>query len=221
MIKILVADDHAIMREGLKRILENTVDIQVTGEASNGLEVLSEVKENDYDVVLLDISMPDLNGLDIMKQLIMEQPGMRVLILTTHSEEQYAVRAFRAGASGYLTKVSATGELVAAIRKVSLGKKYVSSSLAEELTAFLKDGLDILPHEKLSKREYQVLCMIAYSKEVREIADELCLTVKTVRTYRNRILKKMRIKNNTELTLYAIENHLVEREIHRTESESG
>ena len=215
MIKILVADDHAIMREGLKSIIDDVVDIEVTGESSTGRDVLSKVRENEFDVVLLDLSMPDGNGLDILSQLKKERPDLNVLILTTHPEEQYAIRSLRAGAAGYLTKVSAANELITAIRRVAGGRRYISSSLAEELTDFLQDGVNKLPHEKLSKREYQVLCLIANNKDMKEIGDEMCVAVKTVRTYRNRLLSKMNMKNNTELTLYAIENNLVDRGLFR------
>jgi len=210
MIRILVADDHAIVREGLKKILAQTSDMVVTDEASNGQEVLDKVWENDYNVVLLDISMPGRNGLDILKQIRSERPELAVLVLSMHPEEQYAVRVLRAGASGYLTKASASDELIAAIRKVSLGRKYVTSSLAEKLAFDLEMDAEKLLHETLSDREYQVMCMIARGKTVREIAQELSLSGKTISTYRSRILEKMKMKNNAQLTHYAIQNRLVE-----------
>jgi len=210
MIRVLIADDHPIVREGLKQIIAETSDMVVANEASNAQEVLDKVWESDYSVVLLDISMPGRSGLDILKQLKSERPELPVLILSVHPEEQYAVRVLRAGASGYLTKESAPDELIAAIRKVSLGRKYVSSSLAEKLAFDLEIEAEKPLHETLSDREYQVLCMIAQGKTVKEIAEELSLSVKTISTYRSRILEKMRMNNNAQLTHYAIKNRLVE-----------
>jgi two-component system invasion response regulator UvrY len=210
MIKILVADDHAVVREGLKQILSETPDMVVAGEASSGQEVLNKVRKNNYDVVLLDISMPGRGGLDVLKQLKDEKPGLPVLILSIYPEEQYAVRALRAGASGYLTKESASDELIAAIRKISQGRKYVSASLAEKLAFDMEINAEKPTHEMLSDREYQVMCMIAKGKTIKEIAGELSLSVKTISTYRSRILDKMRMKNNAELTYYAIKNKLVD-----------
>lgn len=210
MIKILIADDHAIVREGLKQILAETPDMVVADEASNGQEVLNKVWEKEYHVVVLDISMPGISGLDILKQLKSQRPRLPVLVLSMHPEEQYAVRVLRAGASGYLTKQSVPDELITAIRKVSLGMKYVSSSLAEKLASDLGIEAEKPLHETLSDREYQVMCMIASGKTVREIADELFLSVKTISTYRSRILEKMKMKTNAELTHYAIKNQLVD-----------
>ncbi len=210
MIKILVADDHAVVREGVKQILSETADMVVAAEASSAQEVLNKVWENNYDLVLLDISMPGRGGLDVLKQLKDEKPGLPVLILSIYPEEQYAVRALRAGASGYLTKESAPDELIAAIRKISQGGKYVSASLAEKLAFDMEIGAEKPPHEMLSDREYQVMCMIAKGKTVKEIAGELSLSVKTISTYRSRILDKMRMKGNAELTRYAIKNSLIE-----------
>ncbi|MBI4825626.1 MAG: response regulator transcription factor [Nitrospirae bacterium] len=209
MIKILIVDDHAIVREGLKQILSETSDIVVTGEANNGQEALEKVWHNKYDVVLLDISMPGRNGLEILKQIKHDNPALQVLILSVSPEEQYAVRALKAGASGYLTKESTPNELIAAIRKVSSGKKYVSSSLAERLACHLEAKSEDSLHESLSDREYEVMCMIASGKAVKEIAESLCLSVKTISTYRSRILEKMEMKNNAQLTHYAISNRLV------------
>lgn len=210
MLRILITDDHPIVRQGLRQIITETSDIVVADEASNGWEALSKVRASYYDVVLLDISMPGLHGLDIIRQLKNEKPGLPVLILSIHPEEQYAVRAFRAGASGYLTKESAPDELLAAIQKVSIGGKYVSSSLAEKLASDLETGAEQLPHETLSDREYQVMCMIAVGKTVTKIAEELSLSAQTVSTYRSRILGKMRMRNSAELTYYAIKNRLVD-----------
>jgi two-component system invasion response regulator UvrY len=210
MIKILVADDHAIVREGLKQIISETPDMVVAAEASSTQEVLNKVWEDNYDVVLLDISMPGRGGLDVLKELKDEKPKLPVLILSIYPEEQYAMRALKAGASGYLTKESAPDELIAAIKKISQGRKYVSASLAEKLAFEMEIGTEKPPHEMLSDREYQVMCMIAEGKTIKEIAGELSLSVKTISTYRSRILEKMRMKNNAELTHYAIKNHLVE-----------
>ena len=209
MLKILIADDHPVFRRGLKQIIAETTDIVVADEAADGLEVLNKVKVGDFDVVLLDISMPGKTGIDVLAQLKYERPKLPVLMLSMHPEEQYAVRALRAGASGYLTKESAPDELVAAIRKVSTGGKYVSSSLAERLASLLQKA-EQLPHDILSRREYQVMCLMASGKTVSEIAKELSLSVKTISTYRSRILEKMKMKNNAELTRYAINNSLID-----------
>jgi DNA-binding NarL/FixJ family response regulator len=209
MLKILIADDHAIVRQGLKQIVTETPDMIVAGEASNGQELLSKIQENDYDVVVLDITMPGRDGIDVLKQLRSERPELPILMLSIHPEEQYALRALKAGASGYLTKESAPDELVVAIRKVSRGGKYISSSLAEKLAFELEVGREQAPHETLSDREYHVMCLIASGKTVMEIAQELSLSEKTISTYRSRILEKMKMKNNAELTYYAIKNQLV------------
>jgi DNA-binding NarL/FixJ family response regulator len=210
MIKILIADDHAVVREGLKQIISETSDMRVTDEANNGQEVLNKVSEQHYDVVLLDITMPGRSGLDVLKQLKSKKPKLPVLMLSVHPEEQYAVRTLKAGASGYLTKGSATDELIAAIRKISTGKKYVSSSLAEKLAFDLDLDHEKPRHEILSDREYQVMSMIASGKTVKEIADELSLSVQTISTYRSRILEKMKMKNNAEIIYYAVKQGLVE-----------
>ena len=210
MLRILIADDHPVVRRGLKQIIAETSDIVVAGEATNGWEVLSKVRAANYDVVLLDITMPGMDGVDVLAQLKHEKSKLPVLMLSMHPEEQYAVRALRVGASGYMTKESAPDELVVAIRKVSTGGKYVSSSLAERLASVLQENAEKLPHESLSLREYRVLCMIASGKTVSEIAKELSLSVKTISTYRFRILEKMKMKNNAELIHYAINNHLVD-----------
>ena len=210
MIKMLVADDHAIIRQGLKQILTETSDIVVADEASNGKEALNQAMEKDYDVIVLDITMPDRSGLDILKELKERKPNLKVLILSMHPEEQYAVRALRAGASGYLTKDSMPDELIAAIRRVVLDRKYVSSSLAEKLAIELETGVERPLYQGLSDREYEIMLMIASGKRVTEIANELYLSVKTVGTYRSRILRKMKMKNNAELTRYSLENRLLD-----------
>ena len=209
MLKILIADDHPVFRRGLKQIIAETTDMVVAGEATNGWEVLSKVSTGDYDLVLLDISMPGKDGMDVLTQLKKERPALLVLMVSMHPEEQYAVRALKAGASGYLTKESAPDELIVAIRKVSTGRKYVSSALAERLAALLQEDAEVLPHEVLSSREYQVMCMIASGKTLKEIAEELSLSIKTISTYRSRILEKMKLRNNAELIHYAVKNRLV------------
>jgi len=209
MLKILIADDHPVVRRGLKQIIADSGDMAVGDEAADGWEVLSKVRASDYDVVLLDVAMPGIDGLDVLTQLRHEKPRLPVLMLSMYPEEQFAIRAFRAGASGYVTKESAPDELVGAIRKVSTGGKYVSSALAEKLALDLERGGKQPPHETLSDREYQVMSLIASGKTVTGIARELSLSVKTISTYRSRILEKMNLKNNAELTNYAIKNGLI------------
>lgn len=209
MIKLLIADDHAVVREGVKQIVQDSRDIVVVSEAGNGQEVLKIIEEQEIDVVLLDISMPGRSGLDIMKQLKKLKPELHILILTMHPEEQYAIRAFKAGASGYLNKKSVPDELLTAIRKVSKGRKYFSSSLAEDLVSYLLTEKEGMPHEYLSDREYEVMCLIASGKTVKEIASEMKLSVKTISTYRSRLLTKMNMTTNAELTQYSIQNSLV------------
>lgn len=209
MIRLLVADDHALVRSGIKHTVQMTKDIVVADEARNGQEVLEKVRKSDIDVVLLDISMPGRDGLDILKELRTRKPSPAVLILSIYPEELYAVRAIRSGAAGYLTKDSAPDELIAAIRRVSEGGKYVTASLAEKLAASLGSPEAGQQHDLLSDREYQIMCMIASGKTPTQIAGELSLSIKTISTYRARILAKMNMKNNAEITRYAIENKLV------------
>ena len=209
MIKILIADDHTIVREGLKQIVANTVGLVVTGEAANGQETLELVRKDNFDVILLDIAMPEKDGLAILKQLKLEKSELPVLVLSMYPEEQYAVRALKMGAAGYLTKVSAPDELIKAIKKISTGKKYISDSLAEKLALDLDVDTEKPPHECLSDREFQVMCMIASGKTVKKIAEELSLSVNTISTYRVRVLDKMKMTTNSELTHYAIKNQLV------------
>ena len=210
MIRALIADDHAVVRQGLKQILGDTPEMVVAGEATNGQEVLDKVRAETWDVVVLDISLPDRSGLDILKQLRSERPKLPVLVLSMHSEDQYAMRVLKAGASGYLTKDSAPDELVKAIRKVVSGGRYVSSLLAERLAFEIGTDSSRLPHETLSDREFQVLRLIAAGKSVTEIAAELYLSVKTVSTYRARVLQKMNLGTNAELIHYAMQNHLID-----------
>jgi two-component system invasion response regulator UvrY len=210
MIRALIADDHAVVRQGLKQILGDTPEMVVAGEATNGQEVLDKIRAETWDVVVLDISLPDRSGLDILKQLRSERPKLPVLVLSMHSEDQYAMRVLKAGASGYLTKDSAPDELVKAIRKVVSGGRYVSSLLAEKLAFEIGTDSSRLPHETLSDREFQVLRLIAAGKSVTEIAAELYLSVKTVSTYRARLLRKMNLGTNAELMHYAMQNHLID-----------
>lgn len=210
MIKILIADDHAVVRKGLKQILDETSDIVAADEAKNGQEVLEKIRKSDYDIVMLDISMPGRSGIEILKQIKDERPEISVLVLSMHPEEQYAVRALKAGASGYLTKDSAPEELIEAIRKISQGGKYITISLAEKLAFDLEIDSEKPLHETLSDREYEVMCKIASGKTIKEIAEELFLSIKTISTYRSRILEKMKMKSSAELTHYAIKHGLVE-----------
>lgn len=210
MIKVLIADDHAVVRSGLKQILDETDgEIRVEGEATNGREVLEKVQARDWDVLVLDITMPGRSGLDILKDIRQFKPGLPVLILSMHAEEQFATRMLKAGASGYLNKESAPEELVKAIRKVYGGGKYVSAAQAERMVMELTGDPTKQPHELLSDREYEILCLIASGKTATQIAKELCLSVKTVSTYRSRILEKMNLSTNAQLTHYAIKNGLV------------
>ena len=208
--KILIADDHTIFREGLKHILTEYPDMIVADEARNGREVLDKIWNNDYDMVLLDISMPGMTGLEALKQLKNDKPKLPVLVLSMHPEEQYAVRPLRAGASGYLTKESAPDELMTAIRKISQGRKYITSSLAERLALEMEADSEKPLHDVLSDREYQVLRMIAEGKTVKHIAEELSLSIKTVSTYRTRIMEKMKMASNAELMHYAMKHHLLD-----------
>jgi two-component system, NarL family, invasion response regulator UvrY len=209
-IKILIADDHAIVREGLKQILADTKDMVVAGDAENGNDAIKLARKGDSDVLLLDISMPDKSGIEVLKQVRKEAPKLAVLMLSMHREDQYAIRSLKAGAAGYLTKQSAPRELVTAIRQVAAGQKYVSAALAQELASALGDDHETPLHDTLSDREYQTLTMIASGKTVSAIAEELSLSVKTVSEYRSRLLVKMKLKNSAELTHYAIKNQLIE-----------
>jgi two-component system, NarL family, invasion response regulator UvrY len=210
VIKVVVVDDHAVVREGLKRIISENSGMTVSGEASDGDEALRVVHSAPCDVVLLDITMPVKNGLDVLKELHSQSPRLPVLVLSMHAEDQYAIRMLRAGAAGYLTKESAPVKLIQAIRKVVRGGKYISQTLAEKLAVDLDDNSRKTPHELLSDREYQVLCMIASGKTVTETANELDLSVKTISTYRMRILEKLKMKHNADLTRYAIKQGLVD-----------
>lgn len=209
-IKVLIADDHAIVREGLKQILADTHDIVVSDAAENGVNAIQLVRRHPCDVMLLDISMPDRSGLDVLKQVKKEFPKIAVLMLSMHREDQYALRALRAGAAGYVNKQSAPAELVTAIRQVANGRKYISTELAQELANQIGEDYDQPLHATLSDREYQTMTMIASGKTVSDIAAELSLSVKTISMYRSRLLLKMKLRHNAELTHYAIKNHLVD-----------
>lgn len=208
MIRISIIDDHAIVRKGLKEIVADSPDIQVTFEASSGAEGLLQIRKNKLDVVLLDISMPGMNGLETLQQIKGAKPRLPVLMLSIHPEEQYAVRALKLGASGYLTKESAPSELLAAIRKVAAGGRYVNIGLAEKLAEYIESDSGRPAHEGLSNREFQVMMMIAAGKPARVIAEELSLSPKTVSTHRARLLGKMRLGGNAEIIRYAMEHQL-------------
>ena len=210
MIKVLIADDHAIVRQGLKQILSEVPDMAVEGEAADTQEVMGKILAKDWDVLILDISMPGRSGLDVLKDVTLKKPKLPILVLSIHPEVQYALRVLKAGASGYMTKESAPDELVEAIRKVYRGGKFVSQSLAERLAGDLERDTNRAPHETLSDREYEVMCMIASGKTVKQIAQYLSLSVKTISTYRTRILQKMGMKTNAELTHYAFQTRLVD-----------
>ncbi len=209
MIKIIIADDHAIVRKGLNQIISEQKDMKVVAEAENGSEALDKALSYDCDILVLDISMPDKNGLDVLKELKSKKPSLSVLILSMHPEEQYAKRVLTAGASGYLTKDTAPEELIIALRKIYQGGTYIGASLGEKLAMDLNRDLNKQPHETLSDREYQVMCMIASGKTVSEIAREIFVSVKTVSTYRMRLMRKMNLENNAQLTSYAVKAGLV------------
>jgi len=210
MPKVLIADDHPIVRTGLKQIIAEEPDIKIIGEASDGNEVLEFLRKEPCDLVLLDLAMPKRSGLEIISEIRQIRPNTAILVLSIYPEDQYAVRALRAGASGYLTKASAPNELIKAMRKVLSGGKYISMSLAEILASEIDQHTQQQPHERLSDCEYQVMLMLAAGKTVTEVSRELNLSVKTISTYRARILEKMNMKNNAQMTFYAVENHLLD-----------
>ena len=210
MIKVLIADDHPVVREGLKQIISKDDDINIAGEALNCYEVIELVEKEDWDVVVMDLNMPGKDGLELLKDLKSLKPELPILILSVFPEEQIGVRTFKLGASGYMNKETAPKELVNAIKKIYNGGKYISAALAEKLVAGLEEGSDKNPHDLLSDREFQVLRLIASGKDVDEIAEELFISVKTVRTYRDRILEKLKLKNNVEIAHYALKNRLLE-----------
>jgi len=210
MIRILIADDHVIVREGLKQMLSDEVDFDIVGEASNGVEVLNKVREYEPDVLLTDMSMPGRSGIELIKLVKSEKPKLAILVLSMHKEKQYAVRALKAGALGYLTKESAPQQLVSAIRKVAKGGAYISDEVAERLALEIKTNHDAEPHSQLSDREFQIFSMIVAGVSISGIADELSLSIKTVSTHKTRILQKMNLSGTTDLIHYAIRHQLVE-----------
>ena len=210
MINILMVDDHAIVREGLSRIINDTTKISITAEAATGEEAIKKINTQNFDLVLLDISMPGMNGLQTLKEIKKINKKIPVLMLSMHAEEQYAMRAIKAGASGYLTKDSASDMLVKAIEKIYNGKKFISQGVAELLVSDIYHNEDKKPHEYLSDREFEIFKLIVKGNSAKKIAINLAISDKTVSTYRSRLLKKMQMKNNSEMIHYAIENNLVE-----------
>lgn len=207
-LRILIVDDHPIVRQGLRQTLTDAVDVEEIGEAADGQQVIERLRDRDWDAVVLDIGLPGRGGLEILKDLKRERPRLPVLILSMHPEDQYAIRALRAGAAGYLTKEAAPEKLLDAIRKITTGGRYVSAQLAERLALELSLDAPQAPHGSLSDREYEVLRLIASGLSVSDIAERLSLSVKTVSTYRGRVLDKMRMKNNAELMQYVLTNRL-------------
>lgn len=210
MIRVLIADDHAIVREGVKRSLADTADIRVVGEASDGKNLMSLVGRGSADVVVLDLAMPGIPGLELLEDLHRRKPPIPVVVLSMYPVEQYAVRAIRAGASAYINKASPPSELIAALRVVAAGRRYLNPEVAESLASHVDAATQRAPHEGLSNREYEVMCLIAQGKSVGDIAEALKLSVKTVSTYRARILEKLGLRHNAEITRYALQHGLVE-----------
>lgn len=210
MTRILIADDHQIVRAGLKNLLSEYQEFTVAGEAGSGAETVKMVRASDWDLVLLDITMPDMNGVDTLQQIKRSKPDLPVLILSMHPEDQYAVNLLRAGANGYVCKECAPEQLISAIRTVVAGRRYVSPALGDQLAGDLSGDTQKAPHTELSEREFQVFCKLAAGQAVSEIANELFLSVKTISTYRSRILEKMGMKTNANLTYYAIKHGLIQ-----------
>jgi DNA-binding NarL/FixJ family response regulator len=210
MIRIVIADDHTIVREGLKTVLSAATDFTVVAEAQNGHEVMQRVRELDFDVLVLDMSMPGKSGTELIKQVHAEKPKLRILVLTMHEEQQYAVRAIKSGAAGYLTKDSASAQLVSAIRKVAAGGAFISAAVAEQFALGAMPDAAGPPHRALSDREFQVFRALVSGKTVTDIADELNLSVKTVSTHKARIMEKMSLRNQAELIRYAIGHRLLD-----------
>ena len=210
MYRILIADDHPIVRRGLRQILEENSSVSNVDEAETGREALEKVKKGKFDIILLDISMPGMSGLETLEEIKRLKPSLPVLILTIYPEEEYAVRALKTGASGYLTKKSAPDELITAIRKLARGERYISPSLAEFLATHLTGETEKPHHESLSNREFQVMRMIASGKSLKEIAGDMSLSPKTISTFRTRILQKLDLKSNAELIQYALKHGLME-----------
>jgi two-component system, NarL family, invasion response regulator UvrY len=209
MINVFIADDHSLVRRGIKNIISDENDIQFAGEASNVKEIMDHIYKNNWDVLVLDITMPGKNGLDALIEIKKIKPDLKVVILTMHHDEEIVLRALKTGASGFVDKESVPGELIKAIRKVYSGSKYISSSIAEIMALSYDKDKSEIPHNSLSKREYQVMCLLASGNSLKEIANELSLSVKTVSTYRARVLEKMKLKSNVEIAHYAIKHNLV------------
>ncbi|HEX7685137.1 MAG TPA: response regulator transcription factor RqpR [Trinickia sp.] len=209
-LRILLVDDHAIVRQGVRQLLLNNQIAREVVEAENGAQALAALEGDAFDVVLLDISLPDMNGVEVLKRMKRRAPGTPVMMFSMYREDQYAVRSLKAGAAGYLSKTVTTAQMAEAIRQVAAGRKYVSPALAEALADYVSFDSDQLPHEKLSDREYQTLCMLASGKRLTDIAHALSLSVKTVSVYRARLLEKMKLRNNAELTFYVMSNRLVD-----------
>jgi two-component system invasion response regulator UvrY len=220
-VRILIADDHAVVRRGLRQILSEAFARSVFGEATNSQEALERVWKEPWDIVILDLTMPGRSGLDVLKEIKRERPKLPVIILSMHPEDQFAVRLLKAGASGYMTKESAPDELVGAVKKAVAGGRYVSTALAEKLASLIVHDAQNAPHENLSDREFLILRMIASGKPVSAIAHDLSLSVKTVSTYRSRLLEKMSMSNNSELVHYAFQNQLVEHRSRDRGSDNG
>ena len=209
MINVFIADDHELVREGLKKILKEEHDIMVVGEAQNALEVIDKMKQIESDIILLDMNMPGRSGLELITDLKILKPQLKILVLSIHPEDRLALRTLKAGASGYISKDTALEELVIAIRKIYSRGKYLSVKMAEQLAFDIGSDPNLLPHEKLSNRELEIMCMIASNRKVKEIADELSISISTVNTYRSRIYEKMNLGSNVELTRYAIDHNLI------------
>jgi two-component system invasion response regulator UvrY len=210
MIRLLIVDDHAIVRRGLRQVVAESADIEVVAEAGSSQEAIRLLREHSIDLVLLDISLPDKNGIETLKQIKRDKPGLPVIILTMHAEDEFGVRALKAGASGYVNKQSAHDQLVAAIRQVATGRRYINPELAEELARSIGETSDKKPHELLSDREFDTLRMLAGGKTLAEIAETLSISPKTVSVYRTRLLAKMKLKNNAEIAHYALKNGLID-----------
>ena len=210
MIRMLIADDHPIVRKGLKQILSETSDMEVKDEASTAAEVLEKVSKNDYEILVLDITLPDRSGLEIIKEIKIIKPDLPILILSMHSEDLYAFRVFKAGANGFLNKDSVSDLLISAVRKILSNGKYISEKVANKLADTFQSGKSMLPHEILSDREFEIMCLLAKGETIRQIGDILNISPKTVHTYRYRILEKMNMLKDTELTIYALKHKLIE-----------
>lgn len=209
-VRIVLADDHAIVREGLKRLVGDVADFEVAGEAADGTEVMRIVRATDFDVLVLDLSMPGRSGMELIKLVKAEKPRLRILVLSMHQEMQYAVRAIKSGASGYLTKESAPAQLEQAIRKIAAGGAYISAEVAEQLALGAMPGADALPHESLSDREFEVFRLLVSGEAVSDIATKLSLSVKTVSTHKSNLMQKLGLANQTELVRYALKHGLAE-----------